>query len=421
MSSERRVVITGFNAVTPIGIGHEAIWESLSLRRSGIDRLQAFNLPEGAPVAAGEVRDFEPKAYVAQRKSLRIMARDIQLAVGAAKLALDHSGAEKKVDPARIGVNCGAGLIATELEDLGVPVHSSIDGRGKFDIHKWGLEGMEQLYPLWMLKYLPNMPACHISIQHDAQGPNNSVTAGEASALLAIGEAFRIVARDQADMFLAGGSDTKIHPLSFVRLALLNKLTSGEGEPSAAARPYDAAATGLVPSEAAAFVALEDAGHAARRGARVYAEVLGFGSACDRTSPRRGIASAANKALADAGLKPSDLGFVIGHGAGSPQEDREELLGAKDFLGDAAVPLVGLKGYWGHVAAASGAVEIAAALLGMQHRQLPGGINFAAPGSGAPKLDIVAENRDFPDRPFLVYAVSHGGQTAALALRPHAS
>ncbi|MFO0947544.1 MAG: beta-ketoacyl synthase N-terminal-like domain-containing protein [Planctomycetota bacterium] len=221
-ASKRRIVVTGVGVVTPLGTGNDAFWSSLKSGKSGVMKLQAFATDGNGTHVAGEVRDFDPKNYVKQRKSLKVMARDIQLAVGAAQIVVEDSGIESaQIDPTRFGVNCGAGLIATDLDELGGPIDHSVNGTRKFDLKKWGSEGMEQLFPLWMLKYLPNMPACHISITYNAQGPNNSITAGDASATLAMGEAYRVIARDSADVFIVGGTDSKIHPLSIVRLAAL--------------------------------------------------------------------------------------------------------------------------------------------------------------------------------------------------------
>jgi len=419
-TSKRRIVVTGYGAVSPLGCDLDAIWQNLSAGRSGVDELEAIKLPEGFSPFGAEVRAFEERKAVPpnQRKVLKVMAADIKYAVGAAKSVLQHAGVEKYPDPARFGVNSGAGLIATEHTDLGDAVHASLDAKGKFDIKKWGREGMERMFPLWMLKYLPNMPACHISILYDAQGPNNSITASEASALLAIGEAYRVMMRGTADFFLAGGADSRIHPLSMTRLALLKKLTKRTSDPQSAVRPFDVDRDGYVPGEAAAFLALEEFEAARKRSAKAYAEVLGFGSSFNVRDRKDGMVRAMTLALKDAGLEAKDLGLVVAHGSGAVEEDHAEQQALAAVIDAEKTPVLALKGYWGFVGAASGALELVATLLAWQHRRLPASINVDRLDPSLPPLNIVAAPTDFRDRAFLVVAASHSGQCAALVVKP---
>lgn len=419
---KRRTVVTGVGVVTPLGTGNETFWQALAAGKSGVMPLAAFAV-DGLPFQIGaEVRDFDPKNFVKQRKSLKVMARDIQLAVGAAQLVVEDSGLDvERVDPTRFGVNCGAGLIATDLDELGGPIDHSVNGTRKFDLKKWGAEGMERLFPLWMLKYLPNMPACHISITYNAQGPNNSITAGDASATLAMGEAFRVIARGGADLFITGGADSKIHPLSIVRLALLKRLSRRNDDPARASRPFDSERDGLVAGEGAGLVVFEELEHARGRGARIYGEVVGFGASCQPRHPEKAIESAARRALADAGLVPADLGHVIASGTSCVDEDRREAIALAAILGDraATIPVVAYKSYFGQLAAASGAVELIASLLAMKHGQLPPTLNFSRMDAGAPPLRIARDTTEFPSKPFLTYDLSQSGQCAALIVRPY--
>jgi 3-oxoacyl-[acyl-carrier-protein] synthase II len=419
-TSKRRIVITGYGAVSPLGSDLDAIWQHLAAGRSGVEELKEVAVPSNFPPFGAEVRAFDEKKAVSKenRKVLKVMAADIKFAVGAAKSTLQHAGVERYPDPAKFGVNSGAGLIATEHTDLGDAIHASLDGRGKFDIKKWGREGMERMFPLWMLKYLPNMPACHISILYDAQGPNNSITASEASALLAIGEAHRVMARGTADFFLAGGTDSRIHPLSMTRLALLKKLTNRASDPQSAVRPFDAERDGFVPGEAAAFVALEEWEAARKRGAKAYAELLGFGSTFNLKDRADAFARSIGAALRDAGLEAKDLGLIVAHGSGAVDEDSAEQRALAAVIGAEQTPVLALKGYWGFIGAASGAMELVATLLAWQHRRLPASINFSRLDPGSPPINIVAAPTDFRDRPFLVVAASHSGQCAALVVKP---
>src|SRR3984885_14233757 len=219
-SSSRRVVVTGLGLITPIGSDVESFWRSLLEGRSGVRSISSFD-PSALPTQiAAEVQTFEAKNHVekSQRKSLRMMARTIQLAVAGAHCALAHGQVDKsKLDPTRFGVEFGAGLIASELPELADAARVSGNCKpGTVDMEKWGAAGIPAIQPLWMLKYLPNMPAFHISILHNAQGPNNSITESDAASLLALGEAFRILKRDDADFFLVGGSESKINPVGMV-------------------------------------------------------------------------------------------------------------------------------------------------------------------------------------------------------------
>jgi 3-oxoacyl-[acyl-carrier-protein] synthase II len=203
VSSHRRAVVTGIGTVSPIGKDLASCWDALRRGQTGIRTIKAFDAG-GLPVRfAGEVDKFDAKQFVDKkdRKSLRMMARSIQLAVAAAQLALDDSKIDKeKLDPTRFGIEFGSSLIASELEELGSASLVSTNCQpGMVDLEKWGSQGLANITPLWMLKYLPNMPACHISIMHNAQGPNNTITESDVAGLLALGEAFRITLRNQAD------------------------------------------------------------------------------------------------------------------------------------------------------------------------------------------------------------------------------
>lgn len=418
---QRRIVITGMGATTPLGTGLDVFWQGLDAGKSGVRQLQAFDTHgEGTSIAA-EVPDFDPKRYVKQRKSLKVMARDIQLAVAAAQMAVDHSGLNlSKVDPTRIGVNFGAGYMTTDINELGPPVLHSINGSKKFDLKKWGSEGMTQLFPLWMLKYLPNMPACHTSILFDAQGPNNSITAGEASASLALGEAFRVMVRGGADVFLAGATDCKIHPLSIVRLLMLDRLSRRNDDPARASRPFDADRDGLVIGEGAGVLLLEELEAAQRRGAKIYGEILGFGSSCHPGNIQDAVERAAHRALQDAGITADQLGHIIANGDSCVDDDRHEAMALAKLLGDHAtkIPVVAYKGYLGSLAAASGMVELIASMLCQQHGRLLPSLNHEKPDPEIPPLRILTERIDFPNKPYLSYDFSHSGQCGAIVVRP---
>jgi 3-oxoacyl-[acyl-carrier-protein] synthase II len=420
-TSNRRVVITGIGAVTPLGTGTELFWQNLIAGKSGVRTIQAFE-PEGIEYTiAAEVRDYDAVKFVKQRKTLKLMSRDIQLAMGGAAMAVQDSAIDlDSVDKLKFGINYGAGLIATELGEISGAVRVTANSAKEVDLKAWGKEGFGHLFPLWMLKYLPNMPACHISIAYDAQGPNNSITVGEASSTLAIGEAFRVMQRGTADTFIAGGTDSRIHPLSIVRLALLNRLTKRCSPPEAAIRPFDHRRDGTVPGEGTAAIFLETLADARKRGARIHGEILGFGSHCDPASPRQSIVGSIRSALKDAKIEPKDLGHISAIGVSGIQEDREEALALADLLGSdlARVPITAYKSSVGSLSAASGAIELVASLLALHHGQLPAVLNFEKFSSDMPKLRIVTRPEECPNKPFVTVGRSYSGQCAALVVGP---
>ena len=238
--SRRRVVITGLGVLAPGAIGAEPFWDLLKSGKSGISTMSRYDVGNFHLKAAGEVKDFDPKNYVENRKSLKVMARDIQFAVAAAKMVMEDSGLlEKKPDPTRFGVSLGSAFINTSIDELGPSVYLSLDDNKKFSIQKYGSQGLGGLFPLWLLKYLPNMLACHISITYDAQGPSNTLTTVCAASSQAIGEAFRIIERGGADLFIAGGADSKLDPLNWCRFEILGLLTKDGAMPEKAVRPFD--------------------------------------------------------------------------------------------------------------------------------------------------------------------------------------
>src|SRR5262245_49747804 len=253
--SPRRVVVTGLGLVTPIGIGTAPFWDSLQSGSGGIGPIRAFDVSNLPTRIAAEIQGFDAKKYVDKkdRKSLRVMSRPIHLAVAAAQLALDDSKIDKsKLDPTRFGCEFGAGLLPTEPEELGpASMVSTNCVPHQVDMRAWGEKGLEAVPPLWMLKYLPNMLACHVSILHNAQGPNNSITESDVAGLLALGEAVRILGRNQCDFFLVGGGDSKINPISLTRHCLFGLMSRRNEEPEKACRPFDRDRDGWVIGEGA--------------------------------------------------------------------------------------------------------------------------------------------------------------------------
>ena len=428
----RRVVITGIGVVCPIGIGAKAFWENLLAGQVGVRRIQQFD-PSGFPSQiAGEVppykiSDFVPKSY---RKATKVMARDIELAVLAADDAFKDSGLKSKAytdsptfDSKRFGCNIGAGLLSAELNELTAAMHTSRDGN-KLDLQKWGRDGMNQLTPLWLLKYLPNMLACHVTIIHELKGPSNTITCADASSHLAIGEAFRTIQRGDADLAICGGAESKVNPMGLVRQCLLKRTCDAHNDsPADAVRPFDAMASGLAIGEGGGLFILEEYERAKSRGAKIYAELAGFGASQDSykiTEPDptgHSYAQAIKNALADAQAPAEDVGCLVPHGLGIPTFDRAELAGLKLAFGDALekIPLAPIKAQIGNLAAGSG-VDAAAAVLALHTGHIPPAINTRKPADGV-NLNLAIETRSAAVNLSVSTVYSLGGQNAALVFR----
>ena len=419
-SSSRRVVLSGIGVVTPIGLGAESFWAGLKEGKGGVHPITSFDPAALATRFAGQVNGFDAKKYVSKegRKQIRVMARAIQLAVGAAQLAMDDGKVDKAtLDRTRFGVEFGAGLLSTELAELG-PASQKCRGAtpGTVDLHEWGDKGRQEITPLWMLKYLPNMIACHVSILHDAQGPNNTITEGDAASLLAIGEAYHILRRDQADFFLAGGGDSKVNPLSVVRQVIFGHLSRANESPAEACRPFDRRRDGLVIGEGSGVLIVEELSHARRRGASIYGEIVGFGAAFDRGVTGRGLARAVRAAMAQAGITASEIDHVNAHGLGSPRFDAAEARAIAEVFGPRGVPVWAVKSNIGNLGAGGSATELAASLLAMKHGTVPATRNYGVPDEACP-VAVTTTARAVSKPYFVKLSFTEMGQCAAVVVR----
>ncbi len=430
-----RVVITGLGAVTPLGLSVEEMWAGLVAGESGIGPIKAFDPVGFTCKIAGELPDYSIRDYVpkSHRKATKLMSRDIELSVIAALDAVKDSGFVTKgidpeninIDPARTAINLGAGLISCDLVELAPAIsHSTVEG--KFDIRKWGCEGLEMVTPLWLLKYLPNMLPCHIGIIHDIQGPSNTITCGESGSLLAIAEATQTIIRGAADVALAGGAEAKVNPIVMIRQCLLRRATSeNNDEPTSACRPFDADAKGSVFGEGAGIVILESLENARKRGARIYAELAGIGQS-NSLNPQyehiepdgKGIRLAIEKAMADAQIEPADLDLVVPHGTGIPADDLAEARAIEAALGEAAgkVAVWPTKSMLSNTGAACGALDVIAAARAMSEGLIPAAKNCQKPAQGC-NLNISRKPVKKKIRYALCCTYTFGGQTAAIVLK----
>jgi 3-oxoacyl-[acyl-carrier-protein] synthase II len=419
-----RVVVTGVGVVSPIGIGTDSYWQNLIAGRSGIANLSAFPAGGLPSKLAAEVRDFDPLEHIYQRKFLKVMSRDIQLGVAGASMAMKDSKLSRgDVDPERLGVEFGAGHISTTPEELAdAALHMKQMSEGQ-TFSSWVEDGLGQIAPLWLLKQLPNMPACHVAIEHDARGPNNTITSCESSALLALAEGVRAIERDAADVMIVGACSSYIHPLEIARLNLYENLSRGD-DPTRACRPFDLHRDGTVAGEGAAAFVVERYEHAISRGAPIYCEILGVGAGCDgRDVANRanglGLARAIQSALRQSELSPRDLGHINAHGKGTRRDDVAEAKAYQTALGMVAesIPVTALKSYFGHFDAGAGAVELAGSMLAMRYGRLPMTLNYRTPDPLCPLNIVRDEPLDISHSIALSVNRTRMGQSAAAVIR----
>jgi 3-oxoacyl-[acyl-carrier-protein] synthase II len=414
MRSSRDVVVTGLGIVSPLGVGLEPFVASLQAGQSGVIEVSTF-VERGLPIRVGApIRDFDPEKFV-HRKTLKVMSREIQAAYAAADLALKHATLAKgAVEAERFGVVLGSEMLYGKVDELLEAYRHSIEGN-EFQFDQWGKNAMHDIFPLWMLKYLPNMAACHIGIAHDARGPNNTIMQGENSSLMALMEGASYITRDLADVVLVGGTGSRLSEAALPYRGMLN-VSPAEGDPAAISRPFDAGRTGMVNGEGAGVLVLEAAEHAARRGARPLARVLGFAS---RTEPQhrdamtgQSIRNAIRAALEVAGVTPEQVGHVNANGMSTLHDDRIEAAAIRETLGD--TPVTALKSYFGYLGAGCGAVELAASVCSLGG-EIPPTLNYDVPDPACP-LNVVRE--PLAGRPPVALKLNHTplGQAAAVVI-----
>lgn len=432
---ERRVVITGVGAITPLGLTSKQMWDGLMEGKCGLGPILAFDASAFECSIAGEVpeysiRDFVPKSH---RKATKLMSRDIELAVIASHEAVQNSGFITKahegqtptLNPTRTAINYGAELIACDLTEMAQSVKHCVTD-GKFDIHKWGEAGLPTLTPLWLLKYLPNMLPCHVAIIHDIQGPSNTITCGDAAGYLAFSEAAEMIQRNNADTAVAGGGGTKVNPIGIVRQSLMKRANcTSNDKPAEACRPFDAKAAGTIFCEAAGTLILEEMQSAKARGAKPLAEAVGWGSSHSLNTDYVHLESNGNAmqiaietALHQAGITPEQIDLIIPCGSGIACDDLAEAAGIQNALGTAAssIPVWPIKSMLGHAGAAAGAIDLVAAAMAIQQGKCGKAVNFQSPLAGC-KLNILQQPLEKKFNYVLCCGYSFGGQCAAVLLK----
>lgn len=418
MTRTNGVVITGLGVVSPIGIGIDEFWKSLMARRSGVRQLTTFDTSEIPVKFGGEICGFEGKKYITPRKSIKVMCRGIQLGFSAAVLAMQEAGLEKgSLDPERLGVLFGSELFWGEIKDIEeVFRHCVVEGTFVYD--KWGEQFPNDIFPLWMLKYLPNMVACHVGIAYDGRGPNNTIVQGEASSLLALIEAIEVVRRGHADVMIVGGTGTRLMVSPLVNRTFAN-LSHRNGDPEGASRPFDARRDGMVNGEGAAAFIIESSEHAQKRGAEVLCRVVSSGNSFEDASAGSmksgsGLQLAMTTALCRGELTPDQIGHVNADGMSMVNADAVEAQAIYEVLGD--VPVMAPKSYFGNLGAGAGAVELAVSVLAISRGEVPVTLNYEQPDPACPVNVVHAESLKTEKRVAMVLNKSGTGQTASVIL-----
>jgi len=411
---KRRVVVTGLGLITPLGIGVEKTWSALCAGKSGVRRITKFDPSNHACQIAGEVADFNPADYI-EKKDIKKMDTFIHFAVGASQMAVDDSGLKVTEENAdRVGVYIGSGI-------GGLP---AIEAYHKVLLDK----GPDRVSPFFIPMVIINLASGQVSMRIGARGPNSCAVTACATGNHCIGDAFRIIQHGEADAMVAGGTEAAITPLCVAGFASAKALSTRNGEPERASRPFDKERDGFVLGEGAGVVVLEELESARRRGARIYAEILGYGMTADAhhiTAPPEDGAGAVRcmrLALQDAGLTPDTIGYVNAH-ATSTMADRIETHAIKQVFGEHARRLAvsSTKSMTGHLLGAAGGVEAIFSILAIQRGVLPPTINQDVPDPEC-DLDCIPNTARRADvRTVLSNSFGFGGVNACLIFSRYAT
>jgi 3-oxoacyl-[acyl-carrier-protein] synthase II len=411
MKGLRRVVITGIGAITPIGLGVEGLWQGLIRRESAVRCITRFDPSMFKSRIAGEVTDFLPSDHLEERRVKRL-DRFSQFSVAATRMAL----ADAQLDPAR-----------EDLDRIGAIMGTALGGvaHGERQYHNFLTGGPRAVDPALALTVFAGAASCNIAIEFGFAGPNSTNGMSCASGAIAIGEAYRAIARGEADAMVAGGAEAPLAPLCFGAFAIIRAMSTRNEDPSHASRPFDEGRDGFVMAEGAAVLVLEEQSRAISRGAPIYAEVCGFGLTNDAyhmTAPRpdgRQAARAMRNALADAGVAPGEVGYINAHGSSTPLNDATETASIKQVFGDHAYRLAfsGTKGYYGHALGASGAIEAAICALASQRKWVPPTVNLSSPDPACDLTHVDAAGLNLEPDYLLSNSFGFGGINAALLFR----
>ncbi len=407
----RRVAITGIGAITPVGTGREAFWNGIRAQRSAVRSMTRFDPSIFRSHNAAEVDDFRPDDHIEAKRAKRL-DRFGQFSVAAARMALLDSGIQlEREDRERIGAMMGTALggIGYAEEQLG----------------RFLTAGLRAVDATLALAVFGGAASCNIAIEFGVSGPNSTNAMSCASGTMAIGEAFRQIRHGYADVMLAGGAEAPLAPLCFGAFALIRAMSTRNDDPARASRPFDKDRDGFVMGEGSVVLTLEEWGRAESRGAKIYAELCGYGTTNDAhhmTAPLPTGAQAARSmrlALNDAHLEPHEIGYINAHGSSTPLNDPSETLAIKQVFGARAakIPVSGTKGYYGHALGASGAFEAAICSLSLCDEWIPPTVNLDAPDPACDLDYVPREGRSARVEHVMSNSFGFGGINAALVLR----
>jgi len=411
MSERRRVVITGIGALTPIGLATAGLWDGLRAQRSKVREITRFDPSLFRSRLAAQVDDFHPGDFLEAKRTKRL-DRFGQFSVAAARLALEDAELD---------------LAAEDRERIGAMMGTALGGVGYAEeqCSVFYTGSVKDVDPALALMVFGGASSCNIAIEFGVMGPNSTNAMSCASGTIAIGDAFRQIRDGYADVMLSGGAEAPLYPLCFGAFALIRAMSTRNDDPCTASRPFDRDRDGFVMGEGASVLVLEERGRAVARGARIYGEIVGFGMSNDAyhmTAPRPDGSQAARsmrRALDDAGVSASEVGYVNAHGSSTPLNDRTETLAIKQVFGERAysIPVSGTKGYYGHALGASGAIEAAICALALTHDWLPPTVNLAHPDEACDLDYIEREGRTSCPELMLSNSFGFGGINAALVFR----
>jgi 3-oxoacyl-[acyl-carrier-protein] synthase II len=410
---KRRVVVSGIGMISPLGIGNEPTWRGLLEGRSGVGRITKFDPSAFACQIAGEVHGFEPEKWI-EKKEVKKSDTFIHYAVAAAQMAVDDA----KLDPT-----------ACDHERFGVIIGSGIGGLPLIEeMHTKMMErGPSRVSPFFIPGLIINLAAGHISIRFKCKGPNSAPATACATGAHAIGDAFKVIQRDDADIMFAGGTEAVVTPLAVGGFAAMRALSTRNDEPQRASRPWDLNRDGFVMGEGAGVLLLEEREHAIARGATIYCELTGYGMSSDAyhiTSPAEdgsGMISVMRRALKDAGLQPSDIDYINAHGTSTPLGDKAETVAIKGVFGEHAYKLAvsSTKSMTGHLLGAAGGLEAAISAMVVREGMLPPTINHETPDPDCDLDYVPNQARPKQVRHVLSNSFGFGGTNATLVFSAH--
>ncbi len=431
-STKPRIVITGLGVVSPIGCDLDTVWKNLTEGRSGIRPITSLPMQSLPFQSGGECVDFtgaiedygvlDKQLQRAIKKNSKVMCREIEMGVAAAQKALLHSGLSSDMrNPDRCGVLFGSDYILTRPEEYADGVENCRDEAREFHVERWPTDGLPKVNPLWLLKYLPNMPNSHVAIFNDLRGPNNAITVRETSMNLSVAEAAAIIERGLADAMLVGATGSRIHPLRTAHVTLIERMASERKDPSEMARPFDVSRDGMVVGEGAGALMLESYEHATARGAKIWGELVGHGASMvgpqtGRDSLRLAVSNALAGALRTGRDRLGSSWHVHAHGLSTPEADASEALGIADVIGGlgSAVKVTSAKSYFGNLGAGAAAVELVCSLLALEHKSLFAIKNLKSPCAEATWR--TAQSGEDPGSGFAHISYTLQGQASCLAI-----